>query len=949
MSSASAAEVPKPPDLGALVENLCAAFYGIDGNVWRRVSERSAEFDEMASWAYGVSPGTVTSTSPRILQRTGEYAVVDGTRYEVVLLDAPPLKSPASAPAGSATCRGIITDGGTLVADMETVFKVLFIVEARPVVDSFASGGIPDKLDEASNLLEDMRKWHLAGHGVDITQTALAEGLARYVTKSKGGALSAALNDYTVNNMLGLFAEVEMRRVSRQLHETSAALKRYPVSGDYTEVSALYENSLDLVDARMGAITVLARQTFPAYDQNVALYSAGKVLDRFKSSLLGVAGDKLKHIDIAASRRSSDMRLAWLTAENLANKAAAARAGGMAIKLYTAKNLVSTLRDALGVAGPLGEYYKSVSLRSEYVPLYRIYAEARYQQLLLAGAPATDTKPGGALSIVLAVDKSGSMRGAKLAEAKRAAETLVGLLADSDEAALVAFDSSVSLRSELSPVGDATGRRAALVADIRRLSDGGGTNFCAPLRVACEMFRTARFGKAVLLLSDGQAGYPVAEVRLLKSLGARVFTVTIGADADTTTLKRIADDTGGQFFPAGTTNLQQVFVQIGGRAKGYSDLLVEKGLIRPGEEKWSDVVLTAAADFLAVTLGWQGSNIDLFLERPDGTRIAQSDAAKFPGVSFSYNSQAHCRTVTVRNASPGLWRIGVLGSDVPAAGELYTLTATESNPTAAHVLPFEPEYGTGRTVLLGVQLPQGAVSTPHVQALVSSPLGGQFQVDLADDGSNGDTAAGDGLFSGWFRSTADPGFYQVVYHVPVRGHADRPVVSTFQVGSVQDVMASTQDRWFTGGGGSGGAHGSTPGAATGPGVLYLTMAAVFLLFCCAAAAILLVILRSRNSQHAPQPSGTTAAALRITVGRSPDNDIVLSDGSISARHCEVTLDDGVFVIRDLGSSNGVVVNGRPVGSTVLSPGDTVMLGDVRLPADKLINLLESGAHGSPGS
>ena len=69
----------------------------------------------------------------------------------------------------------------------------------------------------------------------------------------------------------------------------------------------------------------------------------------------------------------------------------------------------------------------------------------------------------------------------------------------------------------------------------------------------------------------------------------------------------------------------------------------------------------------------------------------------------------------------------------------------------------------------------------------------------------------------------------------------------------------------------------------------------------------------------------TAGTLRI--GRSPDNDIVVSDLSVSSHHAELHTVAGTYRIVDLGSHNGTFVNEQRVTVARLSEGDTVGLGD----------------------
>jgi hypothetical protein len=67
---------------------------------------------------------------------------------------------------------------------------------------------------------------------------------------------------------------------------------------------------------------------------------------------------------------------------------------------------------------------------------------------------------------------------------------------------------------------------------------------------------------------------------------------------------------------------------------------------------------------------------------------------------------------------------------------------------------------------------------------------------------------------------------------------------------------------------------------------------------------------------------------RATIGRSKEVQCVLRDPNVSRRHAELRrATTGDWTIVDLGSTNGVKVNGRRVASSRLSPGDQVTLGE----------------------
>jgi hypothetical protein len=64
----------------------------------------------------------------------------------------------------------------------------------------------------------------------------------------------------------------------------------------------------------------------------------------------------------------------------------------------------------------------------------------------------------------------------------------------------------------------------------------------------------------------------------------------------------------------------------------------------------------------------------------------------------------------------------------------------------------------------------------------------------------------------------------------------------------------------------------------------------------------------------------------VVLGRAEECGIVLEDPNVSRRHAEFRLRGGDWHVVDLGSTNGVKVNGRQVGSARLTDGDRITLG-----------------------
>jgi hypothetical protein len=67
-----------------------------------------------------------------------------------------------------------------------------------------------------------------------------------------------------------------------------------------------------------------------------------------------------------------------------------------------------------------------------------------------------------------------------------------------------------------------------------------------------------------------------------------------------------------------------------------------------------------------------------------------------------------------------------------------------------------------------------------------------------------------------------------------------------------------------------------------------------------------------------------------SVGRARANDIVLEDVAVSSQHCRIRLEQGRFVLHDLKSTNGTLVNDQKVSRHTLSEGDVIRIGETSL-------------------
>lgn len=94
---------------------------------------------------------------------------------------------------------------------------------------------------------------------------------------------------------------------------------------------------------------------------------------------------------------------------------------------------------------------------------------------------------------------------------------------------------------------------------------------------------------------------------------------------------------------------------------------------------------------------------------------------------------------------------------------------------------------------------------------------------------------------------------------------------------------------------------------------------------------------SRGSYAVFGPDGPYPLShARVRVGRGRTNELVLQDASVSRDHAELAPPSGAqgWRVRDLGSTNGVTVNGERVTEQALTPGDVISFGSCEVRFDR---------------
>jgi len=205
--------------------------------------------------------------------------------------------------------------------------------------------------------------------------------------------------------------------------------------------------------------------------------------------------------------------------------------------------------------------------------------EIGYLTVQSAGASASSS------SSSLVIDRSGSMSGTKLSDAKDAAKTFVGFMTANDRAEVVSFSYNVSVDQVF------TNDKSALYNAIDSLSAGGATSLYDGIWKGLDDTNLeASKRKAVIVLTDGQENWSSSEhgggsppdnsdvIGHANDLNIPIYTIGLGLSKGITVeegvrvfrgfdpaqdLQQIANDTGGKPFDAPTsTDLEYIYVQI---------------------------------------------------------------------------------------------------------------------------------------------------------------------------------------------------------------------------------------------------------------------------------------------------------------------------------------------------------------------------------------------------
>ncbi len=181
---------------------------------------------------------------------------------------------------------------------------------------------------------------------------------------------------------------------------------------------------------------------------------------------------------------------------------------------------------------------------------------------------------------ILVMDRSGSMSGSAIHDARIAVKNFVGDMQPADRAAILEFGSDISILQKM------TSSKSSLYTAADRLRASGGTRLYDAIGRALLEVKDDESAAVVIFMTDGQDGSSSLTIsdlaNMCPSQGVLVYGIGLG-DADQNSLRKIARATGGEIeYSTNSANLSDIYLRvqksyyerIGNRLQTLSQLIV---------------------------------------------------------------------------------------------------------------------------------------------------------------------------------------------------------------------------------------------------------------------------------------------------------------------------------------------------------------------------------------
>jgi hypothetical protein len=402
--------------------------------------------------------------------------------------------------------------------------------------------------------------------------------------------------------------------------------------------------------------------------------------------------------------------------------------------------------------------------------------------------------PAERVDLVLVFDGSASYASAQHAfdASLNSALSLVPKMRTGDRLGVVKMPGTVVF--PLTAMGDSIHRSGAATA-INALLAGGPAAIGSGLQTGQSLLSASALATnapAMILFSAGEENTSPGAMAVLgpiSAAGTRVFTLGFAGSGGQGLCNTIADSTGGAYYQAADSTINQVVTQIWNSLTGQqytfstvasSDTFqnvpqpgiswqgpVDKGTTtaQPGIQ-WQGPTKGALAARPGA-LGTTSSYVLSLLPPGGSTLIDSAYAANNPGLGIQFFSGPSFQYFNISRPTPGSWTLYVYGRQLPVRPEPVAISISAFTDITMDAGFDRIVYNPGETVSMNVALSRGGQSSPDRHTTGGDPIiDARVQARITIPGGGGEILVpfsnlGAGVYRGSFGNTLTPGTYNV--------------------------------------------------------------------------------------------------------------------------------------------------------------------------------------------
>ncbi len=315
------------------------------------------------------------------------------------------------------------------------------------------------------------------------------------------------------------------------------------------------------------------------------------------------------------------------------------------------------------------------------------------------------------LSVIVVIDVSGSMAGARMEQAKQAATGFVQSLGPNDQAAVFSFSDSVSTVVPL------TNDRLRLTNGIAGLQPSGATALYEAVQTTS--FAAASAGSprsAVVLLTDGENEAPAStttrdgSLAVARGAGVPVFTIGVGATTDEAYLRELASSTTGRYLPATPDTIAGVYDAIATLLRNQYVVTIRDGKPADGSDAGIQLVALVGNGTAGGIVSYKrGASLAPPAQRvtPAATQTSAGDSSSSNTLAYGFGAAVALAVLAIGAMAVVRWQrhqrlmraqLKIIEPNVrrAAAHPLPSRHGPTMAAPSANGVAVAPEIGTGR-------------------------------------------------------------------------------------------------------------------------------------------------------------------------------------------------------------------------------------------------------------